>query len=257
MMSILVIILFLSCTLAFPLGNNDVTDDVHNINNDIINNNNHIINNEWRKGKLSSPLLSTTSCTIDVITHPSQLPIEEFQNTYYHQRPLVLRGAALHWNASKKWTKDYFMTRHPYMPVRVGGSEEIGVHGTADDEWTLLDFIMLMDSKVGNDDDDDDVADGDVATKKMIPYLFDSGDLRKKAPDLMKDLGDLPYFEANSNDAVFFIMGAAFSGVPFHKHADAWNVLFAGRKRWCVVMMMCMVVFFVSIFSIFSLFSFF
>jgi len=146
----------------------------------------------------------------------SELSVEDFALKYEIPNvPVVLRGAANAWRATKTWTRESLVAKFGDVDFVVGGYDV-----------TLSNFFALS------------------ACEDDVPlYLFDP-DFAEKVPELARDYDVPEYFAKDDLFALmgadrphyrWLIAGAKRSGSSFHKDPNAtsaWNAVITGRKKW-------------------------
>ncbi|XP_077988437.1 uncharacterized protein LOC144442935 [Glandiceps talaboti] len=174
----------------------------------------------WRKGDRETELLlNTTICNIDrKFSH--ELTEKEFEQTYRYKKPVIVHfheGAA-GWTDPFQWTRDDLMEKYSVWDVASGKSNNIVRNGGSGDRMSSFqDYINgIMNNK-------------DSSSEPM--YVFDREFYKDSS--LPSTINVPSYLEVKDerDDSIFFL-GASKSGVSFHKHADAWNGVVYGRKRW-------------------------
>ncbi|XP_060070677.1 uncharacterized protein LOC132550604 [Ylistrum balloti] len=161
----------------------------------------------------------STLCTIDRLS-ALDLTSEQFERSYRYKKPVIVTfpNGAKDWTQPDRWSVKSLKREYGKWSVLYGNSLEIvrrGGNGHMTTSFT--DYV----DKLMKDRD----AMGDPF------YIFDRSFYNDST--LPKTLKPPKYFEIKDgvDDSIFF-MGASSSGVSFHKHADAWNGVIFGRKRW-------------------------
>ncbi|XP_069142317.1 LOW QUALITY PROTEIN: uncharacterized protein [Argopecten irradians] len=158
-------------------------------------------------------------CNIDRLS-VSDLTNEQFEREYRYKKPVIVTfpNGAKDWTDPDRWSVKNLKREYGKWSVLYGNSLEIVRRGGNGHLQTS--FSEYVD-KLMNDRD----AMGDPF------YIFDRSFYNDST--LPKTLKPPKYFQIKDgvDDSIFF-MGASSSGVSFHKHADAWNGVIFGRKRW-------------------------
>ncbi|XP_067684698.1 uncharacterized protein [Haliotis asinina] len=159
-------------------------------------------------------------CDIDRV-YADEITEEQFDRKYRLKKPVLLkfRNGAKDWTDPEKWTLKSLKSAYGEWMLYSGSSLEVvrqggnGYLGSSFEEY--VDGMMAE----GHDD------------KKEPPYVFD----RSFYDDTdLADTLNLPSFltvDNNLEDSLFFL-GSTGTGISFHNHADAWNAVIFGRKRW-------------------------
>eukprot|EP01006_Ploeotia_vitrea_P008747 TRINITY_DN20912_c0_g1_i1.p1 TRINITY_DN20912_c0_g1~~TRINITY_DN20912_c0_g1_i1.p1 ORF type:complete len:499 (-),score=42.25 TRINITY_DN20912_c0_g1_i1:1354-2628(-) len=156
-------------------------------------------------------------CTIDRLSY---LSLEDFREKYWAKRPFILTNVTQNWDTSK-FELDYLADKYGDHKVKMGWSQVIPFkHGHGHELVSLRYYIK------------------EIMTKKLPPgmdppYVFDLDNFFKETGEpLLDEMLLPPYFSAKKDVQMFLAVGMPNSGVQFHKHNDAWNVLVFGSKRW-------------------------
>ncbi|KAJ8301623.1 hypothetical protein KUTeg_020610 [Tegillarca granosa] len=130
------------------------------------------------------------------------LTSDHFEAEYRFKKPLIVTfpNGASDWTDPKKWTVSSLKKEYGDWSVLSGNSRDIvRGGGSGDKESSFTEFV------------DRGIKEKDLLGEPL--YIFDR------------------HFYQDSNDSIFFL-GSSGSGVSFHKHADAWNGVIYGQKRW-------------------------
>jgi tetratricopeptide (TPR) repeat protein len=161
----------------------------------------------------------------DIERHDAgSVSLEEFESTFRFKKPVLITFP----NGAADWTNPNLFQRHhltelySYWSVSSGRSLDIvKFGGSGRYESSFSEYLEEM---------MDDRRDGDVSSEPT--YIFDRN-FFQDSTELTGSLRTPPFFRiAKGMDESFFFLGASKSGVSFHKHADAWNAVLFGRKRW-------------------------
>lgn len=151
----------------------------------------------------------------------SSLTSQEFESVYRFKKPVLITFA----NGAAGWTNPDLFRRqeltklYAYWSVSSGRSLDIVKSGGSGKiQASFSEFIEeLMDKRGANSSEPLYVFDRDFYQDSELPH----------------SLHPPHFFKIEEGiDESFFFMGATKSGVSFHKHADAWNAVVFGRKRW-------------------------
>ncbi|KAK3585952.1 hypothetical protein CHS0354_038494 [Potamilus streckersoni] len=158
-------------------------------------------------------------CSIDV-HNADELSVKEFETTYRFKKPLIVKfkNGAKDWTDPEKWTVKSLKREYGEWSVLSGNSLEIVRLGGRGDMTTS--FSQYVDKFMNMQD-----------TLGEPFYVFDREFYKDSS--LPKTLKPPEYFKIQDDvdDSIFFL-GGSQSGVSFHKHADAWNGVIYGKKRW-------------------------
>ena len=163
-------------------------------------------------------------CTIPRIS-AAELTAQEFLATRRHHQPLLLSGLTADWRAKDRWTWDFLLDENASAAstaVNVGTGASLAASGLASARPSLSSFVqqsVLQPDEAGNPD-----------------YIFDGAFFAGRRSALRADYHvPLDYFPFQVHqDNVTFFAGRAGSGLGFHKHGEAINVLVLGRKQWLI-----------------------
>ena len=187
-------------------------------------------------------------CTIERVPH-TELDAARFASQYYGRRPVVLAGGATaaQWpRAFDRWRKEQLLADYGAREilVRVAGSSCLTdnadcVPSDGKRELPLRDYLGSM--RGAPPSASLESADEGAA----VPYTHDRHFLKQALPELRDDFTTPPAFceatplpcgpddpEPGASEDPLFFLGAAGSGVGFHRHGHAWNSVVFGRKRW-------------------------
>lgn len=174
----------------------------------------------WRPAsKEALKLYGSSKCTVDR-RDASDLTIKEFEEEYRFKKPVIVRfpNGAKDWTNPRKWSLSSLKQEYGQWYVLSGNSLEIvrkGGNGDVQSSFTeFVDSLMQDKDEIGEPF-----------------YIFDR--MFYNDSSLPRTLKPPKYFEIKDgiDDSIFFL-GASSSGVSFHKHADAWNGVIYGQKRW-------------------------
>lgn len=174
----------------------------------------------WRPAsKEALKLYGSSKCTVDR-RDASDLTIKEFEEEYRFKKPMIVRfpNGAKDWTNPRKWSLSSLKQEYGQWYVLSGNSLEIvrkGGNGDVQSSFTeFVDSLMQDKDEIGEPF-----------------YIFDR--MFYNDSSLPRTLKPPKYFEIKDgiDDSIFFL-GASSSGVSFHKHADAWNGVIYGQKRW-------------------------
>ena len=172
----------------------------------------------WQKSSYLNNLSSLpTICDFDVIPDPSTITPLQFRQQYLDKaKPVLIRKAALHWPAVKRWTHTHL--KKPTMQ---------DTNQNSDDNY-IFTRLNTKTGKINTFDDPHEL----MANTNFIPF---------------DDVHPMPFFKDWLNDDSFleqyFMMGGGdqkgiqkeHSGLSFHGHQEAWNAVIVGTKRWLLV----------------------
>ncbi|XP_022287534.2 uncharacterized protein LOC111100176 isoform X2 [Crassostrea virginica] len=174
----------------------------------------------WRPAsKEALRLYGSSKCTVDR-RDVGDLTVKEFEETYRFKKPVIVsfpQGAS-GWTDPRKWALPSLKKEYGQWYVLSGNSLEIvrkGGNGDVQSSFTeFVDSLMQDRDEIGEPF-----------------YIFDR--MFYNDSSLPRTLKPPKYFEIKDgvDDSIFFL-GASSSGVSFHKHADAWNGVIYGQKRW-------------------------
>ncbi|XP_048252971.1 uncharacterized protein LOC124133842 isoform X1 [Haliotis rufescens] len=159
-------------------------------------------------------------CDIDRV-YADEITEQRFEKEYRFKKPLLVkfRNGAKDWTDPEKWTLKSLISQYGQWRLYSGSSLELvrrGGNGYMGSSFE--DYVNAMMSE-GSD------------VEKEPPYVFD----RAFYDDTdLSDTLHLPSFltvDTDLEDSLFFL-GSTGTGVSFHNHADAWNAVIFGRKRW-------------------------
>jgi hypothetical protein len=190
---------------------------------------------ERAQGRRATPSrFATARCTIDRL--PAVEAARAFGATYAGRRPLLITGlfggSGLP-PALGAFSRGSLLADHGHRRVSVGRSASIPLHWhwSADKLHTLEGFVELMEAR-----------QAPLDTEPL--YMFDKTILAAEASATGGALHDVVLnfipdwvmggvgMAGRHYSASFLTMGAAESGVQFHRHNEGWNLLLAGAKRW-------------------------
>ncbi|KAK3101813.1 hypothetical protein FSP39_006556 [Pinctada imbricata] len=175
---------------------------------------------KWRKASQSAiKRFGSQICNIDRVDAQT-LTKDRFEEEYRYKKPVIVRfpNGAKDWTNPKKWTLNSLKREYGLWSVLSGNSREIVRRGGNGDVQTS--FTEYVDGLMDNKDEGGEPF-----------YIFDRAFYNDSS--LPRTLKPPKYFQIKDgiDDSIFFL-GASGSGVTFHKHADAWNGVIYGQKRW-------------------------
>ena len=173
----------------------------------------------WKLGTAQDlELLDTPRCTIERKSAAS-LTSDEFEANYRYKRPILVTfpNGTAEWTRPDLFTRSSLSKRYGDWSISYGNSLEIVRQGGVGNVRSPFDdFVRKLDN---------------ATTRDEPIYVFDRNFYRDSG--LAKTLRPPDFLRVSSDTgASFFFMGGSRSGVSFHKHADAWNGVVYGRKRW-------------------------
>ncbi|XP_029638189.1 uncharacterized protein LOC115213383 isoform X2 [Octopus sinensis] len=150
----------------------------------------------------------------------SDITSKEFEHQYRLRKPLILtfQNGAKDWINSSMWSRSELKKKYGQWLLLVGNAREIVRHGgNGHIQTSVEDFL------------DDKMQKTNLQGEPLYVfdrYFYQDSDLPSslKFPKLLK-------FKEHLHDSLFFL-GSTGTGVTFHKHADAWNAVVFGKKRW-------------------------
>ncbi|KAH3876399.1 uncharacterized protein LOC127868474 isoform X3 [Dreissena polymorpha] len=215
---LLCIITVIVAVIAFKFHNSFIG---HLDNVDISKRNTTSANNGgWRVAdEATLNLYNSDLCTVERVKAES-LTVNEFERIYRYKKPLIVqfKNGADDWIESAKWTLNSLKEEYGGEVVHSGNARDIVRHGG--NGYVETSFTEYVDKLMS---DKDQIGEP--------YYVFDR--LFYNGSYLTETLRPPNYFEIKDgvDDSIFFL-GSSGSGVSFHKHADAWNGVVFGRKRW-------------------------
>ncbi|WAR25999.1 JMJD8-like protein [Mya arenaria] len=177
-------------------------------------------NGGWREpDEATLQLYDTGICNIDRV-NAVDLTLDIFESTYRHRKPVIVTfpNGAEDWINPGKWTVESLKTEYGDRWVLSGNAREIVRRGGSGYVETTFEEYL-----------NDLLNESDQIGEPF--YVFDRDFYNNSyLPDSLKPP---PYFKIQDgvDDSIFFL-GSSGSGVSFHKHADAWNGVIFGRKKW-------------------------
>ncbi|XP_061178984.1 uncharacterized protein LOC133187578 [Saccostrea echinata] len=174
----------------------------------------------WRPAtKEALRLYGSSKCTVDR-RDASDLTVNEFEDKYRFKKPVIVRfpRGARDWTDPWKWSLRSLKQEYGQWYVLSGNSRDIvRKGGNGDVQSSFSEFVDSL------------MQDKDEIGEPF--YIFDR--MFYNDSSLPRTLKPPKYFEIKDgvDDSIFFL-GASSSGVSFHKHADAWNGVIYGQKRW-------------------------
>ena len=218
------VVLFLLCFFAISLVLFAVTTPEEQLDREARNNSSaaeqHHVGG-WRVAdNQTREELDISHCDIERRDAES-ISVQEFESTFRFKKPVLITFP----NGAADWTNPSLFQRHhltklySHWSVSSGRSLDIVKFGGSGKHQTSFSEYVeeMMDDK------------NDVSSEPM--YLFDRHFFQDT--DLADSLQIPPFFRIEKGiDESLFFLGASRSGVSFHKHADAWNAILFGHKRW-------------------------
>ncbi|XP_078342854.1 bifunctional arginine demethylase and lysyl-hydroxylase PSR-like [Oculina patagonica] len=173
----------------------------------------------WQRASTEDEMkYNTTLCTMER-REASSLNSEEFERVFRYKKPLIVHfsNGAADWTDPMKWTKSSLLELYSQWSILSGTSEDIVRRGGNGDKQTSFnEYLDMMHHKKYNDEP---------------MYIFDRAFYNDS--HLPESIKVPDYFKIKDGvDSSIFFLGGSGSGVSFHKHADAWNGVIFGRKRW-------------------------
>ncbi|VDH94763.1 Hypothetical predicted protein [Mytilus galloprovincialis] len=195
---------------------------------DIINQNPHktvdeqekVSSNGWRE---ADPRViakyDSTICNIEK-RKIEDLSSEEFEKVYRYKKPVIVifPNGAEDWAEADKWTVSNLKKEYGDFRIYSGNAREIVRRGGNGEVGSS--FSEFVDKLIQQEDETGEplyVFDRNFYNSSTLPKTL-------KPPSIFK-------IQNGIDDSIFFL-GASRSGVSFHKHADSWNGVLYGRKRW-------------------------
>ncbi|GAU96572.1 hypothetical protein RvY_08000 [Ramazzottius varieornatus] len=160
-------------------------------------------------------------CDLDEISAENLTP-EYFEKEYRFKKPLLIHfpNGADDWTKAELWTLPYLLKTYGKWEVGSGKGVDIVRHGgNGHYKSSFEDYIMsIMEQR-------------DEHREPF--YMFDRTFYNQS--ELPRSMHPPPYLAIHPvHDENIFFLGASMSGVSFHKHADAWNGVVFGWKRWFI-----------------------
>ncbi|PAA54598.1 hypothetical protein BOX15_Mlig004490g1 [Macrostomum lignano] len=178
--------------------------------------------NESQKSSLTSSqqskALSKSNCGIDR-RWAKNLSLEEFRSTYRLKRPLLLqfeRGAADWLVRDSAWSLDRLAGQFGSYDALAGRPVQIVQNGGRGQE--RVNFGRFL----------SDIRNASAGEKR---YIFSREFFQSTHMDSTLKFPSIMAYNSRDHD-LFLFLGGNNSGVSFHRHADAWNAVVGGRKRW-------------------------
>lgn len=164
--------------------------------------------------------LDSDLCTVDRLS-ASDLSAERFEKEFRFQKPVLVTfpHGARTWTDPERWSLQALLRNYGQWTIAHGNSVDIVRRGgNGEFKHTLTELLEGLRSN-------------NATLMNYGSYGFDRNFF--KETNLSTTFKLPSYFSANDtiNDSIF-ILGASGSGVIFHKHADTWNGVIYGKKRW-------------------------
>ncbi|XP_060593722.1 uncharacterized protein LOC132748180 isoform X2 [Ruditapes philippinarum] len=153
-----------------------------------------------------------------------ELTESDFETNYRYKKPLLVtfKNGAKDWTNPEKWTVESLKQEYGKWTVLSGNARDIvrrGGSGYIDTSFSeYVDRIMTAND---NTKEPSYVFDREFYNDSSLPSTI-------KPPSYFK-------IKDGIDDSIFFL-GSSGSGVSFHKHADTWNGVVFGQKRWFLYM---------------------
>ncbi|CAC5382402.1 unnamed protein product [Mytilus coruscus] len=149
-----------------------------------------------------------------------ELSSEEFEKVYRYKKPVIVTfpNGANDWADADKWTVSNLKKEYGDFRIYSGNAREIVRRGGNGEVGSS--FSDFVDKLIQEEDETGEplyVFDRNFYNSSTLPKTL-------KPPNIFK-------IQNGVDDSIFFL-GASRSGVSFHKHADSWNGVLYGRKRW-------------------------
>ncbi|CAH9085706.1 unnamed protein product [Cuscuta epithymum] len=153
----------------------------------------------------------------------TNLSLEQFQDKYDGQKPVLIAGLADSWPARNAWTTEQLVLKYGDTPFRISQRSSKKIIMNLEDYVSYMqlqhdeDPLYIFDEKFG------EVAPG-LLKDYSVPHLF-----YEDFFDVL-DRGERPPFR-------WLIIGPERSGASWHVDpalTSAWNTLLCGRKRWAL-----------------------
>ncbi|XP_052076487.1 uncharacterized protein LOC127714471 [Mytilus californianus] len=149
-----------------------------------------------------------------------ELSSEEFEKVYRYKKPVIVTfpNGANDWADADKWTVSNLKREYGDFRIYSGNAREIVRRGGNGEVGSS--FSDFVDKLIQEEDETGEplyVFDRNFYNSSTLPKTL-------KPPNIFK-------IQNGVDDSIFFL-GASRSGVSFHKHADSWNGVLYGRKRW-------------------------
>lgn len=167
-------------------------------------------------------------CNIDRHTAKT-LSEQEFMAEYYLKKPVIMEGAAAHWNQAV-FSRENLQANYSLMPVKalqkIGDKFDHACKGVEPIRTTLgayYDAGLTLPPELA--------PAGGMANEPW--YIFDRTALNAKASSrILRDEPSLPLAFLGRDVDLILSVGGKGSGTQFHHHSDGFSVLLKGHKRW-------------------------
>lgn len=176
---------------------------------------------------------------------------QEFRARYWGKSPVIFRGIANDWPATKKWSKNYLTTKYGNITAMMGTSSSVQKNEGSGDKEVL--FSKYLDMTWTTAADSIPQIDHDY---EEVDYLFDRHTFMQEAVErgILADVGAIDFFPASDfkrrrkNHArksqheltafayLFLSPFWLYAGIGFHQHTEGWNAHLAGDgvKLWAL-----------------------
>ncbi|KAK7102585.1 uncharacterized protein [Littorina saxatilis] len=179
-------------------------------------------NGGWRLAdKATVGKFGSDKCNIERVSVADLNP-DRFESEYRFKKPVIVTfpHGARDWTDPRMWSLDSLNRSYGEWVMGFGNSLEIIRRGgNGPQTSTFSQFI-------------DRISQEKNSTSGLpMYYIFDRDFYYDSS--LPATIRLPPYFPSDKKqqDSIFFL-GASGSGVVFHKHADTWNGVVFGKKRW-------------------------
>jgi hypothetical protein len=191
-----------------------------------------------RWSSLAVRALDSELCTIPRVP-AAQVSPERFEREFRGQRPVILQGLSRdeRWTIHRRWQKKELLAKYGERMVAVRRQGDAadqqrqnnGLGGTL--QITLAEYVAQQFDAAPVP------ASAALNSKALedVTYQFDRTFMNVSAPEMKRDFHTPRHFAGLTSDAKqdpLFFLGPRGSGVGFHRHGEAWNVVAHGRKRW-------------------------
>ena len=197
----------------------------------------------WAEWAESAPEPGSTSldeefrelgCNIERRTAKT-LSEAEFMADFYLQKPVLIEGAASHWNPAVFSAENL---RQNYSQLPVKALQKIG-----DKFDHPCDGVEPIQTSLGAYYDAGLTLPPELTPQAGMPrepwYIFDrmsmnmaEAKLFPASTKLLRDEPSLPLVFLGPDVDMILSVGGAGSGTQFHRHSDGFSVLLKGHKRW-------------------------
>ncbi|CAH1254079.1 JMJD8 [Branchiostoma lanceolatum] len=177
----------------------------------------------WRTDEDDVMMYAIRRCDFDV-RYADQMTSEEFESTYRNRKPVLLRfrGGARDWTNPDVWTRGSLVSRYGDRQVQTGYPQDIIVNnGQGDDSERLSAYLThyLDDTSCKFEFDSKYVTDRGAIMTELLPHI-------RLPPYLNQSRLGEPVHR--------LFLGGSGTGSAWHLHAQAWNGVVFGAKRWFI-----------------------